>query len=185
MHVDVGTCMLTLVTCIFTTPGKKNDRIRIPRIRVFKSPASPKRRLHTGQRQRGDHCAARPGDRVRILEEHSMAWTTTRAVDQTPMDSQSASDDDQGSAAYMAVIDVLGSQVDPQDGARSPADDQGPSSGKGRVGSEASRRSRAEAAEAAETQRLLTVDQIVPKSVPATDSAQRIHKVGHMHATCM
>ena len=167
--------MLTLVTCIFTTPGKKNDRIRIPRIRVFKSPASPKRRLHTGQRQRGDHCAARPGDRVRILQEHSMAWTTTHAVDQTPMDSQSALDDDQGSAAYMAVIDVLGSQ----------ADDQGPSSGKGRVGSEASRRLRDEAAEAAETQRLLTVDQIVPKSAPATDSAQGIHKVGHMHATCM
>jgi hypothetical protein len=178
------TCMLTLVTCIFTTPGKKNDRIRIPRIRVFKSPASPKRRLHTGQRQRGDHCAARPGDRVRILQEHSMAWTTTRAVDQTQMDRESASDDDP-SAADMAVIDVLGSQVDPQDGGRSPADDQGPSSGKGRVGSEASRRSRAEAAEAAETHRLLTVDQIVPKSVPATDSAQRIHKVGHMHATCM
>ena len=114
-----------------------------------------------------------------------MAWTTTHAVDQTPMDSQSALDDDQGSAAYMAVIDVLGSQVDPQDGARSPADDQGPSSGKGRVGSEASRRLRDEAAEAAETQRLLTVDQIVPKSAPATDSAQEIHKVGHMHATCM
>ena len=113
-----------------------------------------------------------------------MAWTTTRAVDQTQMDRESASDDDP-SAADMAVIDVLGSQVDPQDGARSPADDQGPSSGKGRVDSEASRRSRAEAAEAAETQRLLTVDQIVPKSAPATDSAQRIHKVGHMHATCM
>ena len=115
------------------------------------------------------------------------AWHgwTTRAFDQTQMGRESASDDDQGAAADMAVIDVLGSQVDPQDGARSPADDQGPSSGKGRVGSEASRRSRAEAAEAAETQRLLTVDQIVPKSAPATDSAQRIRKVGHMHATCM
>ena len=91
-------------------------------------------------------------------------------------------DDDHDQAAAMVVIDLIGTQHLAASPGTMARDVQHSSSGKGSVDVGVVE---ALAAQAAETIRLQTVDQIVPKSVPATDSAQRIHKVGHMHATCM